>query len=138
MESLKVIDYMNNRPVLFTTQMSLTVALERLLQSRQTGGPVVNEKDEVIGFISEQDMIQKLLKVSYHCEDAAQVGDCMRTDVLSVDPNDSILALAEMMCGQKPKVYPVVEKGRLVGVITRRNVLDAIHAQILKCFQHPV
>ncbi|MGL4916555.1 MAG: CBS domain-containing protein, partial [Aeromonas allosaccharophila] len=48
----------------------------------------------------------------------------------------SILTLAEMMMGQKPKIYPVVEEGRLLGVINRHNVMQAIHAQLTTCFVH--
>jgi CBS domain-containing protein len=46
--------------------------------------------------------------------------------------------LAETMTGQKPKIYPVVDDGRLVGVITRRDVLTAISNQIGACFKHPL
>ena len=105
MESLKVKDYMNTRPVTFTESMSLSAALDKLLTAKQIGGPVINEHKQVVGFISEQDMIHKLLKVSYHCQDSHSVSDCMRTDVLTVSGNDTIIVLAETMTGQKPKIY---------------------------------
>ena len=47
-----------------------------------------------------------------------------------------VLDLAEMMMGQKPKIYHVVEEGRLLGVINRHNVMQAIHAQLGTCFVH--
>jgi CBS domain-containing protein len=43
-----------------------------------------------------------------------------------------------MMRVGKPKVYPVIDSGRLVGIITRRDVLKAIGKNIDDCFQHPV
>ncbi|MBD8512040.1 CBS domain-containing protein [Photobacterium sp. WH77] len=138
MESIKVRDYMNTRPVTFEAGMSLSKALDKMLSSKQIGGPVVDEYRRVVGFVSEQDFIQKLLKVGYHCQDTHTVGDVMRTDVLTVNPETSIITLAETMSGQKPKLYPVVEGGRLVGIITRRNVLSAISDQIGDCFKHPV
>lgn len=138
MESLKVRDYMNVRPVTFEPAMSLSQALDKLLSSKQIGGPVVDEMRKVVGFISEQDMIHKLLKVGYHCQDTHNVGECMRADVLTVSPDDSIIELADTMAGQKPKIYPVIENDRLVGVITRRDVLTAISNQIGECFKHPV
>ncbi|PSU24076.1 CBS domain-containing protein [Photobacterium phosphoreum] len=138
MESLKVKDYMNARPVTFTENMPLSAALDKLLTAKQIGGPVINEHKQVVGFISEQDMIHKLLKVGYHCQDSHSVSDCMRTDVLTVSGNDTIIVLAETMTGQKPKIYPVVDDGRLVGVITRRDVLTAISNQIGACFKHPL
>ncbi|MGF1876200.1 CBS domain-containing protein [Photobacterium frigidiphilum] len=138
MESLKVKDYMNSRPVTFDKHMSLSVALDKLLTAKQIGGPVIDEQKRVVGFLSEQDMIHKLLKVGYHCQDTHNVDDCMRPDVLTVSPEDSIIELAEVMSGQKPKIYPVVNNGLLVGVITRRDVLTAISTQIGECFKHPV
>lgn len=138
MESLKVKDYMNSRPVTFDKHMSLSVALDKLLTAKQIGGPVIDEQKRVVGFLSEQDMIHKLLKVGYHCQDTDNVNDCMRPDVLTVSPEDSIIELAEVMSGQKPKIYPVVNNGLLVGVITRRDVLTAISTQIGECFKHPV
>ncbi|WP_041393987.1 CBS domain-containing protein [Photobacterium profundum] len=138
MESLKVKDYMNSRPVTFDKHMSLSVALDKLLTAKQIGGPVIDEQKRVVGFLSEQDMIHKLLKVGYHCQDTHNVDDCMRPDVLTVSPEDSIIELAEVMSGQKPKIYPVVNNGFLVGVITRRDVLTAISTQIGECFKHPV
>ncbi|EAS42143.1 CBS domain-containing protein [Photobacterium profundum] len=138
MESLKVKDYMNSRPVTFDKHMSLSVALDKLLTAKQIGGPVIDEQKRVVGFLSEQDMIHKLLKVGYHCQDTHNVDDCMRPDVLTVSPEDSIIELAEVMSGQKPKIYPVINNGQLVGVITRRDVLTAISTQIGECFKHPV
>ncbi|PSW17273.1 CBS domain-containing protein [Photobacterium sanctipauli] len=138
MESLKVRDYMNVRPVTFDPKMSLSQALDKLLTAKQIGGPVIDETRKVVGFLSEQDMIHKLLKVGYHCQDTHNVQECMRPDVLTVSPEDSIIELANTMAGQKPKIYPVIDRGELVGVITRRDVLTAISNQIGDCFKHPV
>ncbi|EAR55192.1 putative inosine monophosphate dehydrogenase-related protein [Photobacterium sp. SKA34] len=138
MESLKVKDYMNVRPVTFSESMSLSVALDKLLTAKQIGGPVINEYKQVIGFLSEQDMIHTLLKVGYHCQDSHTVKDCMRDDVLTVSSDDSIIELAQIMTGQKPKIYPVVDNGQLLGVITRRDVLTAISTHLGDCFKHPL
>ncbi len=138
MESLKVKDYMKVRPVTFSKEMSLSIALDKMLTSKQIGGPVIDEFKHVVGFLSEQDMLHKLLKVGYHCQDTHTVEECMHADVLTVSPNDSIIELADVMSGQKPKIYPVVEDGRLIGVITRRDVLNAISTQIGNCFKHPL
>ncbi|MBO0170469.1 CBS domain-containing protein, partial [Vibrio parahaemolyticus] len=86
---------------------------------------VIDDQERVIGFLSEQDLLEKLIKVSYHCQDTHIVSDCMYQEVLSVSPEMSIIELAEMMKVGKPKVYPVVDEGKLVGIITRRDVLQA-------------
>lgn len=138
MESLKVRDYMTLQAVTFTPSMSLSAALEKVMNSNYLGGPVIDESKKVIGFLSGQDLLDKLIKVSYYCQDTHIVSDCMSKEVLSVTPETSIIELADMMKVGKPKVYPVIDNGRLVGIITRRDVLRAIGKTINDCFKHPV
>ncbi|MDA0147009.1 CBS domain-containing protein [Vibrio sp. LaRot3] len=138
MESLKVKDYMTLQAVTFKPEMSLSAALDKVMGSDYLGGPVINDKKEVIGFLSGQDLLEKLIKVSYFCQDTHIVSDCMHPEVLSVSPEMNIIELAEMMKIGKPKVYPVIDNGRLVGIITRKDVLRAIAKNIDACFKHPV
>ncbi|GAB7219776.1 CBS domain-containing protein [Vibrio breoganii] len=138
MQSLKVKDYMNHQAVTFTPGMSLSAALEKVLHSAHVGGPVINEQEEVVGFLSEQDLLDKLIKVSYHCQDTHIVSDCMYKEVLSVTPETSIIDLASMMQVGKPKVYPVIDSGKLVGIISRSDVLKAVGASIDLCFKNPI
>ncbi len=139
MHSLKVKDYMTLQAVTFTKDMSLSAALNKVMQSVNLGGPVLDENKKVVGFLSEQDLLDKLVKASYHCQDTHTVQECMHDDVLSVSPEMSIIELADMMKVGKPKVYPVVdEREKLVGIITRRDVLRAIGVTLNECFMHPV
>ncbi|MCL9774644.1 CBS domain-containing protein [Vibrio methylphosphonaticus] len=138
MESLKVRDYMTQRAITFTVDMPLSAALDKVMESKHLGGPVIDENEKVIGFISEQDLLEKLVKVTYHCQDTHTVGDCMYKEVLSVTPEMSIIELADMMKVGKPKVYPVIDNGRLVGMISRRDVLQAIGKNLKACFKNPV
>lgn len=131
MESLQVNEYMNLRPVTFTWNMPVAVAVERLLDSKQTGGPVIDEKKKVIGFLSEQDCIVQMIESSYYREQVAQVKDIMQTQVLSIKPYTSIIELAQKMITEKPKVYPVVDDdGYLLGTINRSALLHAVDLQL--------
>lgn len=139
MESLKVKDYMVHHAVTFSKDMSLTAALDKVMSSQHMGGPVIDERKQVIGFLSEQDLLDKLVKVSYYCQDTHIVGDCMSSEVLTVTPEMSVIELADMMKVGKPKVYPVVNvDGKFLGIITRTEVLKAIGVNLKDCFQHPV
>ncbi|MBW6391718.1 MAG: CBS domain-containing protein [Halomonas sp.] len=109
-----------------TGNMSITTLAEGLALHRLPGVPVVDEHDQLIGFISEQDVLGKLLQSAYLNDEAPLVRELMRNEVLSVSPTKSITDLAQEMLGQKPKVYPVTEQGRLCGIVTRRDVLTAI------------
>ncbi|QUM80498.1 CBS domain-containing protein [Moritella sp. 5] len=135
MNSLKVSDYMQLRPVKLTANMPVATAVDRLLRSTHIGAPVVNDSDTLIGWISEQDCLASLLESSYYCEEVAIVEDLMRKDVLTVRVTDSIIELAQQMLEEKPKVYPVIDdEGLLVGIISRRNVLKAMDKQQQACY----
>ncbi|SFX24162.1 CBS domain-containing protein [Marinospirillum alkaliphilum] len=106
---------------------SVEEAVTGLLQHKLPGAPVVDERGTLVGFVSEHDLLRQLLDSSYHSSSKSTVHEVMRTDVLSVDPDDSIIELAQTMSQpDKPKVYPVVENGKLVGSITRGLLLKAL------------
>lgn len=138
MESMKISDYMNVRPVIFREEMPIEQAVERLVQTNQPGGPVVGRDRKVVGFLSQQDCMQTMLKSVYHNEQLALVKEVMKKDVLSLKPYGSVFELAEQMLGDKPKLYPVVDdNGKLVGTISRTEVLTAIDAHLLSSFHAP-
>jgi len=105
---------------------SITTLAQGLALHRLPGAPVVDSADRLIGFISEQDVLGQVLDSIYNDGEAPLVNELMRNDVLSVTPNKSITDLAQEMLGAKPKIYPVVEQNRLVGVVTRRDILIAL------------
>ncbi|WP_028767166.1 CBS domain-containing protein [Shewanella fidelis] len=137
MDSINVQEHMDRQPVLLTPTMSLATAVEKLLDNKKLGAPVVETDGQLVGFLSQQDCLAVMLKSSYHCDLTAIVKDCMRTDVLSVTPDASVLHLAEQMLGAKPKVYPVVQDGKVVGTINRTNVLAAINTYMQQCYLTP-
>lgn len=127
MESLKVEEYMNHYPVTFTAEMAVEEASLNFLKTKQIGGPVIDGKGKLIGFLSESDVLAKMLENIYYNEHLANVADLMRKDVLTIKPYDSILELGQLMLKDKPKVYPVIDDdGNLLGTICRNDVLHAI------------
>ncbi len=137
MDSIKIRDYMDRQPVLLRANMSLATAVEKLLENNKNGAAVVDESGHLVGFLSQQDCLAVMLKSSYHCDMTSVVKDCMRSEVLFVSPDDSILQLAEQMLGAKPKIYPVVENGKVVGTINRTNVLRAMNVYMQQCYLAP-
>ncbi|MGS2720085.1 CBS domain-containing protein [Paraglaciecola aestuariivivens] len=131
MESLKVSDHMNQRPVTFTSNMTVAEAVERLLQTKQTGGPVIDANNKVIGFLSEQDCLLQMIESSYYRERVAHVKDIMIAEVVTIKPYTSIIELAQRMKTEKPRVYPIVDDdGYLLGTINRSALLNAIDLQL--------
>lgn len=131
MESLQIKEYMNHYPVTFTANMAVEEASLRFLKTKQIGGPVIDENYKLIGFLSENDVLGKMLETIYYNEHIAKVSDLMSKEVLTVKPSDSIVELAQSMLSNKPKVYPVVDSGgNLLGTICRNDVLQAIDKQM--------
>jgi predicted transcriptional regulator len=134
MESLKVKDYMLTRPISFRLGQPIAQVVQGLLKYKQIGGPVIDAQKHIVGWISEQDCLAKLIEATYHCEQVSIVDDVMRTDVLTVDPEDSIFDLAQSMLSAKPKMYPVAQDGKLIGVITRHEMLIALNKHLNACY----
>ncbi|MCB5227601.1 CBS domain-containing protein [Alishewanella sp. 16-MA] len=131
MDLLKVADYMNKHPVTFNAEMPVEMAVDRLIKCRQTGGPVIDERRKIIGFISEQDCLARMLMSTYHDQQSFKVSDIMQTNVLTVKDYYGIIDVAQTMLKAQPKLYPVVDDdGFLLGIITRSDVLAAIDKEL--------
>ncbi|MFS1438162.1 CBS domain-containing protein [Shewanella sp. 10N.286.48.A6] len=137
MDSIKISDYMDRQPVLLKADMSLATAVEHLLSNKKAGAAVIDNSGALVGFLSQQDCLSVMLKSSYHCDMTETVKDCMKTEVLTATPDGSILQLAEQMLGAKPKIYPVVENGKVIGTINRTNVLIAMNLYMQQCYLTP-
>lgn len=136
MESIEVKEYMNHYPVTFTSEMVIEEAALRFLKTKQIGGPVIDGNNQVIGFLSESDVLATMLQSIYHNVHVSDVADLMRKDVLSVKPYDSVIELGQSMLLNKPKVYPVVDDdGVLLGTICRNDVLHAIDKHMRSSFK---
>jgi len=126
MDTLKVEQYMEYQPASILCDTVLTDVIKILLEHKTSGAPVVDSEHHVIGFVSEQDCLKSLLVSGYFCDNIATAKDVMRSDVLTVTPQDNVVELARRMTDQQPKIYPVVVDTKLVGLIDRRRVLEAI------------
>ncbi|WP_220720089.1 CBS domain-containing protein [Agarivorans litoreus] len=134
MQQLNVRHYMRAQFLSFTEEQSINEASELLTNSHQLGAPVVDAKGTLIGWLSELDCVTQMLQAGYYCDQSALVKDIMRSEVLSVGPDENVLDLAKTMTDNKPKSYPVVENGKLLGLIERKAVLAALHQQQQQCF----
>ncbi|MDX1473680.1 MAG: CBS domain-containing protein [Reinekea sp.] len=125
-QALTVADCMVPARLIITPETTIPKAVEMMLEAKLIGAPVVNEERQVLGYISEQDCLRYMISDNYYSDQRDLVGDVMKHDVLFAEPTMSIIDLAQMMCGNKPKKYPVCENGKLVGVINRSHILKAL------------
>ncbi len=125
MKSLKVKDYMATRLITFSPKTNVVEAMDEFLKHSISGAPVVDEEGNLVGLLSEVDLMQVIVQDSYYDEAAGIVADYMRTPVDTVDPNLDIYAMAEKFLKEHRRRYPVVRNGKLIGQISRRDVLRA-------------
>ncbi|MDK8462243.1 CBS domain-containing protein [Marinobacter sp. SS13-12] len=126
MQSLKVSDVMWNHIEPVRCGTPLTKVVKTLLHNHVTGLPVVDDHRKVIGFISEQDCIHALLVSNYHHEGDPLVDDVMFRNPVTISPEMSVVDLAQNLGAGKPKVYPVVDHNRLIGIVTRTAILSEL------------
>jgi CBS domain-containing protein len=125
--SLKVKDYMSVNKCTFTPDMDILRAIHEMLTSRISGAPVLDVHGNMIGFLSEKDCMQVALNAAYQQDGAAgRVSEFMSTTVDTIDVDTPILEVAESFLKGSYKRFPVVMDNRLVGTITRQNVLRAL------------
>jgi predicted transcriptional regulator len=123
---LKVKDYMNGTKITFTADMDVLSAIHQLIEFKISGAPVIDHHGNLIGFLSEKDCMQVALNAAYQGEAAGRVSEFMHTGCQTVDVDTSIIEVAETFLQSAFKCLPVIKDNRLVGSITRQNILKAL------------
>ncbi|WP_298493258.1 CBS domain-containing protein [uncultured Algibacter sp.] len=125
--SLTVSDYMTTNLITFTPDQPIENVMQSLIKNRISGGPVVNEKNELIGIISEGDCIKQISESRYYnmpMQDQT-IGKHMVGNVETIDGNMNIFDAAKKFLESKRRRFPIVENGKLVGQISQKDVLKA-------------
>jgi CBS domain-containing protein len=114
-------DIMNKRVVGIRPDATLSEAVAILTQQHIGGAPVVTADGAVIGVISELAMIDVVFD-----SDArdALVKDYMNAEVHTVHPDDPLSRPAQLFALYSFRRLPVVDDGKLVGIVTRRDLMN--------------
>jgi len=126
LKSIKVRDYMTSDLVTFTADMDLFRAIDRLLVNQISGAPVLDERGNLVGLLSEGDCLKGILAGSYFEEVGGTVASVMTVVVETIDADADIVKAAEHFIRMRRRRLPVIDEGRLVGQISRRDILRAM------------
>ena len=126
LKSCLVRDYMAGSLVTFKPDMDVLDAIHELVQHRIAGAPVVNDQGDLIGMLSELDCLKVALNAGYYQQSGGPVADFMTPNVESVDADMNIIDLAQKFLNSGFRRFPVLRNNRLVGQISRRDVLRAL------------
>jgi CBS domain-containing protein len=149
--ALTVRDIMDGDPVSVTVADSVETVLRVMRDNDLSGVPVINEGGRCVGIITEADLVLSdegedfhlphyfqlfggvvFLERWSHFEERARKAfastaeDMMTEDPVTIEPSASVREAAGLIARKKHNRLPVIEHGRLVGVVTRVDVLDGL------------
>ena len=98
-------------------------AIKILLKNDITGLPVVNDDMTLAGIITEKDVLHLLSDLK---DDSAEVEDFMTKHVVSFDQDEDLIAISESLIKDHFRRVPIVSEGKLVGIISRKDIIKYI------------
>ena len=121
-------DFMAKKLITFAPDTDIRKAIEIIVKKGISGAPVVNSEGDLIGIISEKDCIRTIVGGPYNQAPGGigSVADFMSTNVKTLPSSATVLDAAYQFAFTQYRRFPVVEKGKLVGQISRHDVLKAI------------
>jgi CBS domain-containing protein len=105
-------------------KVSVTGLLEDLARHNVGALVVVDEAGAVIGIVSERDVVRRLNERGAELL-TAPIEQIMTSPVVTSDPNEAVDRLAEIMTERRIRHMPVVEDGRLVGIVSIGDVVKS-------------
>ncbi len=148
---MKTSEIMTYPVITVMPETPIAEAARLMLQHRISGLPVVDAKGAVIGMITEGDLLRRAetgsaphhprwlelllspgrLAGEYAEAHARKVSEAMTRDVVSVAPDTEIASVVLLMKKRNIKRLPVIDNGRLVGIVSRANLVRALlHALV--------
>ena len=128
LKSVLIKDFMATNLFKFTPEMEISEAIKFLNSHKISGAPVVDDRGNLVGILSEKDCLKVALQSTYY-EDwvGGSVSEYMTANVETVSDTASIVDLADKFLKSSYKRFPVLnEDGDLVGQISRSDVLRAL------------
>jgi CBS domain-containing protein len=117
-----VADIMTNVPIVVEVPGSRSDAINVMVRNKLTGVPVVRAADgKLVGIVSRKDVFNNF--------EEEQLSLIMKKDIITVSPSASIAEVAKIFVEKRIHRIPVVDNGKLVGIITPTDLLDEVKAK---------
>ena len=125
-----VADFMDKKFLTLSPGTSINKAIDLLMKNRLIAALVVDEKHNPIGILSEKDCLKIILHQSFSQLPSDDVANYMHTVPNTIPSTMSAIEAAELLVTHKSRRLPVVDDGKLVGQITRRDLLRGLHLKL--------
>ena len=119
-------NYMAKDLITFSPETNVLSAIRTLIKHKISGAPVVDETGWIVGIISEFDCLKPILESSYHNDMGTHVKNCMTKSITTINANASLMDAATLFLNNGWRRLPVVENKKLVGQISRIDILRAV------------
>lgn len=114
---------MTANPVTMSPATSVTEAINILLGNRISGAPVVDDRGNLVGIISEIDLLNVMIDDTVIHK---PIGELMSRQLVTVDDDTPLVDVAQAFFSLRLRRMPVLKGGKLVGQISRRDVLRVL------------
>ena len=118
---LKISDVMCQKVLAFHPDTKLAEAINLLCRHKVGGAPVVSADNHLVGIITEFTLMDVLFDPQLNSADVARY---MSTEVHTLTEQDSLTRAVHMFALYGVRQLPVVRDGKLVGLVTRRDLLN--------------
>ncbi|MDY0012283.1 MAG: CBS domain-containing protein [Rhodocyclaceae bacterium] len=123
----QVLEKKGARTVSVSPQSTVMEALESMARN-DIGAVLVIEAERLVGIFTERDYARKVA-LQGRTSRESQIGDLMTPNVCTITPSHTIDQVMNIMTDNRFRHLPVVEQGKLVGIITIGDVVKAIIAE---------
>ncbi len=125
---LRARDLMITDLVVLRPEMGIHHAVSLLMKRDISGAPVLDQHGTVVGILTEKDCLRSIFRACYHQEPEGIVADYMNQPVQTIDAEMEVLGVIEKFLEGPFRRFPVLEGTRLVGQISRRDILSTVEA----------
>ena len=119
-------EFMAKQLITFQSDTPIETAMESFLENKISGAPVIDNQGKLVGVLSEKDCMRTLFESSYYNNLGGFVREYMSTDLKTINIHDTLSNVADEFIKSRFRRFPVMEGNKLVGQISRRDILRAI------------
>jgi len=120
MKTTKASDIMTTNVITAKKNMVLTDIIALLLRWHISALPIVDDEDNMVGIVSEIDLVNLTFDGNAADTIAEEV---MVTDIVSFSPNTELADLVQSFSKRHLRRVPIIDKGKVVGIVSRRDIL---------------
>lgn len=119
-------DIMTRNLVTLSPSLDVFSAIDILLRKRISGAPVVDSWGKYLGVFSESSCMRVIVNAAYDSLPDATLMPFVDVDAPNIDPDTQMLTICQTFLDQATRRLPVLEEGRLIGQVSRRDVMRKV------------